>query len=84
MPANTDPKRRDDDKGDIQVEWTVQGVKPVIKQFTVEWSCSEDRQLLRKHVDAGTHACTIPVQKCRAVYDLKVVPEYNQVWEVTA
>ncbi|KAL5013163.1 hypothetical protein ScPMuIL_007433 [Solemya velum] len=67
-----------DDKtfGDVTVEWTTQGDKQLLKQFSVLWYCQEDKVIQTKYVSPDFRRCTIPVTRIKSIYDITVEPVY--------
>ena len=50
------------DLGDIQLDWGVQGDDKLIKQFTLLWHCLADGSIQKKVVEPDVRTATIPVQ----------------------
>ena len=53
------------DLGDIKVDWTIQGDRAKVRQYSLVWRCHGDDSVQTKVVGPEVRSCTLPVQHRR-------------------
>jgi len=62
MPVpNMNAPKDHKDSGDIQLDWALQGVTDVVRQFELAWKCQRTGETQKKVFDPGMRNTVIPV-----------------------